>query len=123
MAITPALFKVRFPEFDTVADDRIQLFLDDAALVMDAGVWGDVYDLGQSYLAAHYLALANKSAGGSSGSVSGPIASRSVDGVSVSYAGSPSASTSANAGYYSTTSYGQRYMTLLKNLGVAASVV
>jgi len=123
MAITTILFKARFPEFDSVDDARIQLFLDDAALVMDVETWGDVYDLGQAYLAAHYLSLAGKSSAGSAGAISGPITSRTVDGVSVSYGGTPSIASNQNANYYNLTQYGQRYMVLLKNLGVAACVV
>lgn len=121
MATTIALFKSRFPEFDSVAEDRIQLFLDDAEAVMDSATWSNLFDAGQAYLAAHYLALATKSAVGSTAASSGAVISRSVDGVSVSYGGA--SSTSHNAGYYSATAYGQRYFTMLKNLGIAASVI
>lgn len=120
---TTAEFKARFPEFDSIADARVQIFLDDAALVMDSGIWGGIYNLGQAYLAAHYLSLAEKSSAGGSAATAGPVVSRSVDGVSVAYAGTPSAPSNSNAAYYNSTQYGQRYMVLLKNLGVSASVV
>ena len=118
MATTAALFKARFPEFASVADARVELFLADAALVMDTTIWGDVYDLGQSYLTAHYLSLAESSAAsGGSTAVSGPVTGRTVDGVSVTYGTSTAIGTSSNAAYWQQTVYGQRYATLLKNLG------
>lgn len=52
-----AAFRVRFPEFDAVADALVQARLDDALLELDSNDWGDLLDQGQSYLAAHKLAL------------------------------------------------------------------
>ena len=127
MATDPTQFKARFTEFDSVLDPRIQIFLDDAALVMDESVWGDAFDTGQAYLAAHYLALATRSSvgGGGGAGVSGPITGRTVDGVSTSYGSSQSVggANSQTAGYYNLTQYGQRYLVLMKNLGAMMSIV
>ena len=122
MATTTALFKARFTEFASIADARIQLFLDDAELAMDEAIWDVYFDVGQSYLAAHYLALAEKSAVGSSVGTSGPVVGRTVDGVSISY-GSGAPSPNQNAAYFQTTQYGQRYLVLMKNLGTRMSLV
>ena len=120
MAVEPASFKLRFEEFACLEDDKIQIFLDDAALELNSVCWGDKYDLGLCYLAAHYLALSAKSSQGSVGPV-GPIASRSVDGVSVTYARATSNSLADD--YFSSTAYGQRYVALRKTLGIMAAVV
>lgn len=120
MTVTVASFKVRFPEFSSESDTRIQLFLDDAVVVLNEAYWGVKYDLGLNYYTAHSLALANKAtASGGSGSSGGggAISSRSVDGTSVSYATmTPNSGTEA---YYSQTSYGREYWMLLQTLPVA----
>lgn len=120
MAIDPASFKIRFPEFDSVADARIQLFIDDAVIVLNSVYWGDKYDLGLHYLTAHLLTLGTKTEAGSSTSV-GAIASRAVDGASVAYTNVQP--TDVGDAYYMSTSYGQRYLALRKTLGVAACVI
>lgn len=120
MSIDPASFKIRFPEFDSVADARIQVFIDDAVIILNSVYWGDKYDLGLNYLTAHYLALGTKSEAGSITS-NAPIASRSVDGTSTSYS-VPVAKDIADA-YLASTAYGQRYLALRKTLRVAACIV
>ena len=87
---------------------------------MNETYWGTKYDLGLYYLTAHYLTLAEKSANGSSSS-NGQIASKAVDGVSISY-NNPT-STSDTDTYYNSTTYGQRYVVLRNNLGVPACVI
>lgn len=120
MTVSPASFIVRFPEFASVDSDRIQLFLDDASLMINTAYWGDKADLGQSYLAAHYLVLGSKTEAGSS-APTGAVASRSVDGVSISYA-NPTIN-DGSAAYYMSTAYGQRYLAIRKTLGIPAIVI
>ena len=53
-------FLARFPEFKGTAKDSSDLIgaaLNDAALVIDAGVWGNLAGQGHGYLTAHRLAL------------------------------------------------------------------
>jgi len=117
MSIDATSFKIRFPEFDAVLDARIDIFLADAIIILNETYWDTKYDMGVSYLTAHYLALANKSEVGSVTS-SGPIASKTVDGASVAYTNAtPDDESDA---YYASTTYGQRYLTLRKTLGVPA---
>ena len=120
MACDPASFKVRFPEFVSVVDARIQVFIDDAVIILNEVYWGLKYDLGICYLAAHYLSLANKTEAGSTTS-NNAISGRAVDGVSVSFS-TPTPENQGDA-YYSATSYGQRYLAMRKTLGVPASVI
>ena len=105
--VTTSTFKTRFPEFESQDNDRVQLFLDDSATQISETKFGTSYDLAISYITAHYLSLATKTANGSSGSV-GAVASKSVEGVSVSY--NQATANNQNESYYASTSYGQRYL-------------
>ena len=120
MAVTPATFKIRFPEFDSTLDARIQLFIDDSIVILNESYWGDKYDLGVAYLSAHLLTMGTKSENGDDDAVSS-IASQAVDGVSISF-NSPAINTLDDA-YYSSTAYGQRYLALRRTLGVPAFVI
>ena len=106
--VTPATFKARFPEFNSVDDARIQIFIDDSVSVTNSKCPN--YDLMVSYLTAHLITLADKTDAGDS-STTKPVASESVGDVSVGYGG-----TAGKPGdsYYST-AYGQRYLDLRKN--------
>lgn len=53
--MTPTDFKLMFPEFAAEADNRVQLFLDQATAKLDQGRWEDLFDEGVAYLAAHEL--------------------------------------------------------------------
>lgn len=108
MACTPATFKVRFPEFSGENDARIQLFLDDAALLMgsEARWCSGLYNVAQCYYAAHLLALAQLSADGDSGVV-GPVSKQEVDDVIIEQAVSAA---SAGEGTLGTTTYGKQYL-------------
>lgn len=119
--MTPTEFKARFPEFDSVDDSRIQVFIDDAELELDEGVWGTWYEKGLAYLTAHFLTIANQTAAGASGSTGGPVASRSVGDVSISFA--RGASTGATEDYFNSTSYGQEYFRMVNIVGVRALAV
>lgn len=57
MAVSRAQFIVQFPEFRNADASQVQAMLDAAELEIDREVWGAKGDQGQSYLAAHKLAL------------------------------------------------------------------
>ncbi|MCP3685814.1 MAG: DUF4054 domain-containing protein [bacterium] len=121
MTVTAASFKARFTEFAAVADARVELFLADAVLVLNEVYWDLKYDLGINYYTAHLLYLADQAADGSGEGTSGAITGRSVDGTSVSYgSGNP---TSAEDAWLLTTTYGSRYLSLRKSLGVPAASI
>lgn len=122
--ITASEFKIRFPEFVSESNERIDLFIEDAEIILNEAYWGDKYNIGLHYYTAHLLVIANKaSESGNTGSVA-PIAGRSVDGVSISYS-SGNIGNKINEGdvWLNSTQYGQRYINLRKNLGVAACVI
>lgn len=118
--ITPAEFKIRFPEFSSEDDTRIQLFIDDSVVILNEPYWGTKFDMGLSYYTAHLLVIGTKTAAGSSGS-QGSVTSRSVDGTSVSYGNSSTGDTADD--FLASTAYGQRYLALRKTLGVPAYVI
>lgn len=118
--ITPALFKTRFVEFDCINSPKIQMFIDDSTLILNEAYWGVKYDLGLYYLTAHLLTLSEKSSAGNAGGL-GQVASRSVDGASISYNNAPL--NNQSDAFYAATVYGQRYLALRKNLGIPAYVI
>jgi len=120
MSITATEFKTRFTEFSAIADATIEIFIEDSVLMINETHWGDKYDLGLYYLSAHYLSLSILSGSGNTSSVL-PQSGKSVDGTSVSFS-SPSYD-DGNEAYYNSTTYGQRFWSLIRSLGVGACVV
>lgn len=104
---TVAEFQARFPEFCTTDDDRVQMFLDDAALLMGAtSRWLDVYDVAHQYYAAHMLAVAEHTESGDSG-ILAPASHQEVDDVVIKNAIN---NVDANFNDLLATAYGKRYM-------------
>lgn len=82
-----------------------------------------LYDLGTELFIAHQLVLEARAnavvaAGGIPGEVSGPVSSKSVDKVSVSY--DVQAIIEAGAGYWNLTTYGLRYFRMMMLAGMGA---
>ena len=57
MAVTAAIIKAEFPEFDELDDAVILPKIADAVLCVNAETWGDRADLGVKYMTAHLLAI------------------------------------------------------------------
>ena len=119
MAVTPAEFKVRYPEFDSVDDARVQLFLDDATLEMSVDVWGDLYDRGQGALAAHYLAIGIQSEAGGGGGSTAEVTSKKIGDVSYTYSTSSSSGGTDYKGGFDTTVYGRDYLNMVSLVGTS----
>ena len=111
--ITPSDIRARFPEFAQTDQARIQVFIDDAYIQMGNTLSEQCSkrSLLTAYLTAHLLKRALQTASGG-GTAPGPLASRSVGDVSVSF-GLPETKNQTDA-YYLSTSYGQEYLRLLK---------
>ncbi len=76
-----AQFKTRFPEFADVDDARIQLFLDDVALVISSPAkWLGYYDIVHQYYAAHFLTVGEHTESGDNG-ILAPVKKQEVDDV------------------------------------------
>ena len=111
--IEPTLdnFRLLFPEFDQVADVRIQLYIDDAIDEMSKKNWGNCWGKAVLYYAAHNLQLSNekiesKADGEASVAEFGKLSSANAGGLSVGFAQSPSSAGSDYGYWLSLTSYG-----------------
>ena len=83
---TVSEFYARFPEFACKSADRVQMFLDDATLIMGSeSRWLDFYKVANLYLAAHLLYLAEAVLSGD-GSAMYPLKKQEVDDVIVEQA-------------------------------------
>jgi hypothetical protein len=101
-----AEFQIRFPEFAMTDVARIQLFLDDAALIMSSKPkWVEFYNIALSYFAAHLLVCAEATESGDITALA-PISKKEVDDVLIEKAITAVSPTQDDV--YST-SYGKRY--------------
>lgn len=115
-----ATFRADFPEFAAVDDSRVTFWLTIAGTLLQSDRWGDLLDHGVELFVAHHLAIdaANQragAAGGGLGQNSGPVASKAVDKVSVSY--DTGAATIAGAGHWNLTTYGTQFYALWRMMG------
>lgn len=117
-------FRARLPEFTSLviySDDAVTFWLGLAEQNVSAERWGQNYELGILYYTAHHLVLearngASATTGAAPGGVTGPIASKSVGSVAVSYASSTV--TKEGDGAWNLTSYGVRYRQLVRIAGM-----
>lgn len=122
--VTNAQFLKDYPEFkDSIAypESAITYYLTWATVLMNADRWGSVLPLGVELYAAHflseeYLAYRNSQVGQAAGAVSGPIQSKSVDKVALTY--DVSAVIDTDAGDWNTTMYGRRLWRLIQMAGM-----
>jgi hypothetical protein len=124
LSITAAEFKTRFPEFASETDARVNTMIARAELRVNEGLWDTWYDEGLYYLSAHFLARANAAALAASGggvTASGPLASKSVGDVSISFSNATPADMSE--GYLNSTSYGAEFWSMAMTVGTQLGVV
>jgi hypothetical protein len=117
-SITADQFRTLFPEFTNPAqypDATIDLWV--SLCPIDPCLWGSYYNLGQGYWAAHELKKFGSvpGTGGAGAMDSGPISSKSVGPVSVSF--DPNIGTEDGAGSYNYTVYGRQFYHLMKIFG------
>ena len=124
MTVTPTTFKNKYTEFSSVTDARVLIFIDDAALEMNEGQWGDLYDRGHAALTAHMLSIAEREAlaSGSGTAAVGSVSGRTVGSVSVTFA-TPQISGGSVESYYLSTSYGAEYWRLVQLVGLGILAV
>lgn len=112
MAVTLGTFRTRFPEFASIADATLQLYIDDAVADLDQGIWGDTAtaDRATSFFAAHRVATSLDAGGGAVSGQGGALASASADGVSSTWV-QPEGLSALDLALWSTV-YGQRFLEL-----------
>lgn len=109
MTITVAQFKLRFPEFDTVPDARVQLFIDDSVLCFDPNMWGACLDLAQSYFVAANIQIYEVQVNDPSTSL--PITDKTAGQLRVGMAGNALPVNDSDS-LYTSNKYGQKYLSL-----------
>jgi hypothetical protein len=117
--LTPSQFRLLFPAFgdkSVYTDAMIQTWLNMAPL--NSSVWGDMYQLGQGLWTAHELAKFGPGGYTSQNifGVGGIPASKSVNGVSISY--DTSMGVDPEAGQYNMTLYGRQFWSMMKFLPI-----
>jgi hypothetical protein len=124
MALTVEQFRINFPEFSntlTYPTSGIQFWLNFAYRMLNPGRWMNEIDMGASLFTAHFIALEARSllessSGGIPGmGVGGPVSSKSVDKVSISY--DTGAGTEPGAGHWNLTNYGTRFIWMVNIFG------
>lgn len=79
-------FQTRFEEFCEVDDDKVQMFLDDVALIMGSPArWLSFYDVAHQYYTAHFLTVSLHTESGDSG-ILAPVKKQEVDDVVIEQA-------------------------------------
>lgn len=123
MAITVAQFRIDYPEFtDTVTypNSGVTYWLTLAYQLLNPDRWGAQIDTAAELFVAHNLALearaqAEATNGVIPGTTTGPISSKSVDKVSVSF--DVGSGIQPDAGHWNLTVYGTRFIRLVRMFG------
>lgn len=111
---TASEVKARFEEFEDVSDPKIDLLIAEAQRVVDTTWLEADYTVAIKYWVAHTLALEKSSMSvNGEGFVTGLIKSESLGDASISY-DTGGAGTKGGASDYMATSYGRRFLTLLR---------
>lgn len=122
--VTASMFKTRFPEFNSVEDARIQMFLSDAELSINRAIWNpNKADLAVQYLAAHMLALSPYSQSTGVGGGGKLVQSETVGPLSRTYAVPSTSSANTLDNYFLQTAYGQEYLRLRRSVYTVPIVV
>lgn len=110
--------KARFPEFSSVSDTLLDLILAEAQEQVGETWLERDRKPATLYLAAHMLAMEGepgRSAGGTSGGITGPMKSRTVGDVRTEFAGfSVSGGGASTDAGYEMTAYGRQFLRLLR---------
>lgn len=125
MTVTPTTLRAAFPAFSSTTiypDAAIQFWIDLAVVLLDATRWLTVLDFGIMLFVCHNLVLeatANKEAanGNPPGMAKGMLSGGHVDKVSYTY--DTASVADATAGHWNLTTYGMRYVRLMKMFGAS----
>ena len=120
--VTYATWIIRYPNLASVAETTFDLFQADANIEMgiDEARWYDTYDVAQSALIAHFVAMYNSYSVGSDTPLQ-PIRVKEVDDVMVEFA--ISRDMQNNLDPYMATTYGQQYIKFRRQAFAGARVL
>lgn len=117
MTATVNDFRTRFPELasgDPPTDDQIQLYLDEAAVVVNLSACPDLADLMQLYYAAHEFSKSGANIQQGQNTNVGPASSTTVGKLSQSVQIGTASMPSQSDEYFMSTVYGAKYLTLVR---------
>lgn len=126
MAVSYLDFVVAFPEFSNVGtypETQINFWIQQAYTQLNTVRYGRSLDLAAMLFVAHNVVLSARAArsanaGGIVGDATGPVASKSVGPVSVSY--DAAATAIQGAGIWNATTYGQQLYRMMRASGTMA---
>ena len=114
-------FRLLFPEFSKYSDTGVKSNLWAAGHMCSKAIFRDMWPYAVGLLAAHYIVSSGMTAsdGSKVGTGDAVITSKSVGGVSVSYAAPSTAAAGSidKAGALGTTTYGRRFLDLVSVYG------
>lgn len=119
--LTVSEFRARFPEFDdtTYPDATVEAIIEDTLCNFDQDRWDCLYKRGHSLYVAHLLKVQeSQQAGDATSRGLAPLQSKTVDGVSASFA--TLAPSDYNEAFFAGTSYGAEYLMQLRSVGIGA---
>ena len=121
-----AIFKARYPQIVlafTLSDDRIGVFLDEAAIEVSECAYGAYYQKAVLLHTAHFLVIESAADAEASDPASAAAAFTSAGGVASASVGDTSVSrnlyapTDSDEGTFSATIYGQEFLRIRKKMG------
>ena len=120
--MTPADFKVRFPQFKDETDERVQFFIDDAQPYFNVDLWGTFYAQGLCFYVAHQFFVSNMYAKAGDGKAAtletvGGVTSKKVGDLQKNY--SDGMATAMMNDPYLLSPYGREYLRLRRLIGGA----
>lgn len=123
MAVTAALFRQNFPAFASAVqypDGSINFWLNYAYMLLPACRWKNILDLGVQLFVAHNVTLDGLGAaegqnGAPSGMTVGPVVSKTVGDLTITY--DTASGVSEGDQHWSLTNYGTRFVKLARQFG------
>jgi hypothetical protein len=120
-------FRADFPAFKDIEkyqNASVTMYLTLAGNMLPANRWYDMWTIGQELFAAHFLVLDAQDEGAVSkgrNTPAGPITSKAVGAVNVSY--DATSAMEVNAGQWNMTSYGRRFIRFARMAGAGADQI
>ena len=116
MAVTAASFKALFTEFSARPEAQVSQVITWAQSRISLEMLGNSYDEAVSWLAAHFLSKQSEAAFSQNGKASGPITEIDIDDEgSIKYSDRAFSFAVSRGTDYSSTVYGQHYLTLISS--------
>ncbi len=112
--MNPSIFKARYKEFIAVDDSDIIIQLEECSTLLNEKIYSNKYEIALFLLVAHELYLMQNI------NELGVIASRSIEGGSVSF---KNLSKDQQELYYSKTNYGLKYLAIKKMVRFTGAVL